>query len=55
MSSEHGCLYNVNNSTALVLGTFPGKFPATGIKLLLVAVIVNLMKMMISHPKTPLV
>ena len=38
-----------------VLGTFPGMFPATSPNLLLVAVIVNITKVMISHAKTPLV
>ena len=36
------------------MGTFPGKFPATSINLLLIAVIVNLTKVMISHAKEPL-
>ena len=34
-----------------MLGTFPGIFPTTSIDLLLVAVIVNLTKVMISHAK----
>ena len=34
-----------------VLGTFSGIFPVTGIDLLLVAVIVNLTKVMMSHVK----
>ena len=52
-SSEHGCLINASNSTAVcwVLSLGYSQL-ATSIKLLLVAVIVNLTKVIISHAKT---
>ena len=49
------CLINVNISTASVVGIFRKEFPATDINLLLVAIIINLTKVMRCHAKTCLV
>ena len=44
----------VTNSTAVCwVATFHGIYPAISINLLLVAVIANLTKVMISHAKSP--